>query len=214
MPTQKGGYFVADGTRVPSVTTILGRFKSSEALIKWAWEQGRDGKDYRETRDAAAAAGTMAHAAVEAHIRGKPFEFEGDIETVANAKRSFGAFLEWLEQMRLRVTHTEMPLVSEKYRFGGTFDAIIVGNQRAMCDWKCSNGVYGEYLCQVAAYGLLWEENFPDEPIAGGYHLVRFDRKYADFTHHWWVELDAAREAFLLMRRLYELDHELRARAK
>lgn len=214
MPTQKGGYYLSDGTRVPSVTTILGRFKDSAPLMYWAWDQGMKGLDYRATRDEAANAGTMAHAAVEAWIRNKPFVFDGGLEVVEKSKRSFGAFLEWSQQMRLRVTHTELPLISERYRFGGTFDAIVVGNNRAMADWKCSNGVYSEYLCQVAAYGILWEENFPDQPITGGFHLVRFDRTYGDFKHHWWGELDAARRAFLLLRELYDLNHELKLRAK
>lgn len=214
MPTQKGGYFVADGTRVPSVTTILGRFKSSEALIKWAWEQGRDGKDYRETRDAAATAGTMAHAAVEAWVRGRPFEWAGEPAIVAKAKRSFGAFLEWAQETKFRVIETEIPLVSERHRFGGTFDAILINNHRVMGDYKTSGGVYSEYLMQVAAYGILWDEHHPDEPITGGYALLRFDKIYGDFKFHRWMELDRAREAFLHLRAVYEIDHELRARAK
>lgn len=214
MPTQRGGYFLADGSRVPSVTTVLGARKESGALINWAWKQGKAGLDYRATRDAAADAGTMAHAAVEAWIRNKPFAFEGHPQVVENARRSFGAFLEWSEQMRLTVTHTELPLISEKHRFGGTFDAIIVGNNRAMADWKCSNGVYSDYLIQVAAYGILWEENFSDQPITGGFHLVRFDRTYGDFKHHWWGELSRAGEAFLHLLAVYEIDRELKQRAK
>ena len=40
MPTPRTGYHTADGTRVPSVTTILGRFKESGALIAWAGKVG------------------------------------------------------------------------------------------------------------------------------------------------------------------------------
>src|ERR1700761_7307502 len=125
MPTQHGGYFLADGTRVPSVTTVLSRFKESGALMNWAWKQGKAGLDYRVTRDAAADAGTMAHAAMEAWIRNRPFVFEGDGAIVEKARRSFGAFLEWSQQTQLRVTETELPLVSEIHKFGGTFDAIL-----------------------------------------------------------------------------------------
>jgi hypothetical protein len=214
MPTQRAGYFLADGTKVPSVTTVLSRFKESGALMHWAWTQGKEGKDFREVRDIAADAGTMAHAAVDAWIHKQPFAFEGRPEIVDKAKMSFSAFLEWAEQTRLRATHTELPLVSERHRFGGTFDALLVGNNRAMADWKCSNGVYGDYICQVAAYGMLWEENFPDEPITGGFHLLRFDKKYGDFHHHYWGELESAKRAFLLMRELYEIDKELKDRAK
>lgn len=213
MPTQRKGYFLADGTRVPSVTTILSRFKDAGGLIHWAWDLGKQGKDYREERDKAADAGTIAHAAVEAWIHGQPFAFEGTEEVAQKAQRAFGAFLEWADQTQLKATHTEIPLVSEKHRFGGTFDALLVRGKRAMGDWKSSNSVYPEYLVQVAAYGKLWEEAHPDEPIDGGFHLLRFDKTYGDFHHHWWGELDRAWEAFLHLRELYEIDKELKKRA-
>lgn len=213
MPTQRKGYFLADGDRVPSVTTVISRFKDAGGLIHWAWRMGSEGKDYRDERDKAADAGTMAHAAVEAHIHDQPFSFDGDAEVCEKARKAFGAFLEWADQTQLRVTHTELPLVSEKYRFGGTFDALLIRNGRAMGDWKSSNNCYPEYLVQVAAYGKLWEENFPEEPITGGFHLLRFDKTFGDFHHHWWGELDRAWDAFLHLRDLYEIDKELKKRA-
>lgn len=214
MPTPKGGYFLASGEKVPSVTTVIGKMKDSGGLIHWAWKLGMEGKDYRNVRDKAADAGTMAHTAVEAWVHGQPVVFVGEPDVCQKAERAFSAFREWANQTQLRITHTEVPLVSEKHRFGGTFDALLVGNHRAMGDWKSSNSCYGEYLIQVAAYGKLWEENYPDEPITGGYHLLRFDKTYGDFHHHWWGELDRAWDAFLHLRELYEIDKELKVRAK
>ena len=212
MPTQP--YHLKNGTRVPSVTTILSRFKDAGGLIAWAWKLGCEGKDYRKVRDDAATVGTMAHAAVEAWIHKQDFAFVGDPEITSKAQTSFEAFLEWAQQTRLIVDRTEMPLISEKYAFGGTFDAILLDGRRAMGDWKTSNGVYPEYLIQIAAYGLLWDENFPDVPIDGGYHLLRFDKTYGDFSHRYWAELNNARRAFILMRELYDIDKELKARSK
>ena len=210
MATLKGGYHLADGkTRVPSVTTILSRFKDSGPLIHWAWTCGKEGKDYRAERDAAANSGTLAHEAVEAWIKGQPYEL-----TDEKAVKSYGAFLEWADQTQLKVTHTEIPLVSEKYRFGGTLDAMMIRGKRSLGDWKTSNGVYPEYLCQIAAYGILWEENYPDQMIEGGYHLMRFDKTYGDFSHKWWAELETAKQSFLLMRELYENLKELNQRVK
>lgn len=215
MPTAKAGYFLKNGTRVPSVTTVLGRFKDAGPLMYWAWQCGKDGKDFREERDAAANAGTIAHAAVEAWVKGESFEWSKQPADVAErAHKAYGAFLEWADQTKLKVDRTELPLVSEKYGFGGTFDAILLGPKRAMGDWKSSNGVYGEYLAQLAAYGQLWRENFPDDPIDGGYHLLRFDKTHGDFTHKWWGELEAGWQYFLRLREAYEYDKELRARAK
>lgn len=214
MPTLKGGYYCKDGGRVPSVTTVIGRFKEAGGLMHWAWKLGKEGKDYREVRDEAADAGTLAHAAVEAWVKGANFAFEGAPEVVEKAQKAFGAFLEWADQTQLKVTHTEVALISEAHRFGGTLDAMLIRGKRALGDWKSSNAVYGEYLVQIAAYGKLWVENHPDEMIAGGYHLLRFDKTYGDFKHHWWPELDRAWDAFLHLRALYDIDKELKQRAK
>ena len=213
MPTPKKGYYLADGTRVPGVTTVIGRFKEAGGLMHWAWELGKAGKDYREERDNAAFAGTLAHDAVEAWVHNEPVLFEGDPAICAKAQKAFEAFVEWARQSQLKVTHTEVQLISEKHKFGGTLDAILIGNRRAMGDWKTSNRIYGEYLIQLAAYGKLWEEHHPDEPIDGGFHLLRFDKEYPDFHHHYWGELDSAWKAFLHLRELYEIDKELKKRA-
>ena len=207
-------YRLADGKRVPGVTTIIGRFKESGGLIHWAWNLGKEGKDYREERDNAANAGTLAHSAVEAWIHQKEPSFEGSAELVDRAKLSYGAFLEWAGQTQLSVTHSEVSLLSENHRFGGTLDAILVRGTRAIGDWKTSNALYPEYLIQIAAYGKLWEENFPQDPITGGYHLLRFDKTHGDFTHKWWGELETAWQAFLRLRDLYEFDKELKQRIK
>jgi len=207
-------YRTKDGVRVPSVTTVLGRFKESGGLIHWAWECGKDGKDYREERDKAASAGTLAHEMVEAFVRGTDRPHHAvDPGIERKAEQAFGAFKEWAGATRLQVTHPELRLVSERFAFGGTLDAILVSDKVAIGDWKTSNNVYGDYLCQVAAYGLLWEENFPDQPITGGYHIIRFDKEYGDFHHHAYPELDDARQMFLHLRDAYALDKRVSKRA-
>lgn len=207
-------YKLADGTTVPSVTTVLGRFKDAGGLIHWAWSQGREGKDYRETRDSAANAGTCVHAMVEAHIRGREFDPSPyDAPTMEKANRSFGAFLEWAQSSHLKPAHTECSMISEKHRFGGTLDTILIHGKLAIGDWKTSNGIYSDMLCQVAAYGKLWEENHPDEPITGGYHIIRFDKTYGDFNHHWYPELDDGWAFFKLVRDAFDIDKRLKKRA-
>lgn len=213
MPTPKAGYYLKDGTRVPGVTTVISPYGDSGGLVHWAWALGMQGKDYREERDNAADAGTMAHGAVEAWVHNQTFEFTGPDDVCKKARSSFGAFLEWAQQSQLKVTHTEVGLVSEKYKFGGTLDAILVSNRRAMGDWKTSGRVYPKNLIQLAAYGKLWEEHNPNEPIEGGFHLLRFDKEFGDFHQHWWGDLGRAWDAFLHLRELYEIDKELKKRA-
>jgi len=214
MATPKQGYFNKEGKRISGVTTILGRFKECGGLIHWAWDLGKQGLDYRQVRDDAATAGTLAHDAVEAHIHGQPFEWQGEPEIVEKAKKSYSGFLEWSEAHKFQVTHTELQLVSEVHQFGGTLDAMMLLGKRSLGDWKTSGSIYQEYLCQLAAYGILWEENYPDEPIEGGYHLVRFDKEFGDFTHRWWGELEDARKMFLHLKDAFYLDKEVKKRCK
>lgn len=207
-------YTTADGATVPSVSTICSRFKDSGGLLFWAWSEGAAGRDFRQTRDAAAESGTLAHAAVEAWIHKRPFEFTGEPDVRAKAETAFEAFLAWAEMTQLQVTDTEVRMVSEVHRFGGTADAFTVRGRRAVLDWKSSSGIYPEYVVQVAAYGLLWNELHPSDPITGGYHLVRFDKQHGDFHHHYWAEANDAARMFLLLREAYDLDKALKARVR
>lgn len=209
------GYRTADGKRVPGVTTIIGKFKEAGGLIHWAWQLGMDGQDYRDVRDKAAGIGNIAHDLVEAHIRGTEMDLrQFDKDDLSKAENSFLAFLEWAEQTKLKAVETETSLISEQHRFGGTLDAMLVGGKLALGDWKTSNSVYPEYLLQLAAYKILWEENRPDQPITGGFHLLRFDKEHGDFAHYYYGNLDEAAEAFLLERRLYDLMAGLKKRTK
>lgn len=206
-------YKLKDGTRVPGVTTVIGRFKDAGGLIHWSWTVGMEGKDYRELRDHAADAGTCAHAMVEADIRGKDFDpspYPADV--VALAQGAFGAYKEWATQTRLKPVETEVSLVSERHRYGGTLDAMLVQDKLALGDWKTGNRLYPEHLIQLAAYHQLWTENRPDEPIIGGFHLLRFSKDHGDFAHHYFADLSPAWRAFELMRELYDIDKELKKR--
>lgn len=201
-------YKDASGKRLPSVTTILSRFKDSGALLYWANTQGLEGKTLDQARIPAATAGTMAHSLVEAHLNKQPLpELSGDADVIAKARRAFDAFLTWSEMSRLEIRHTEVSLVSDTHKFGGTLDAIGIingGNGLALIDWKTSNSVYSDYLYQMAAYRLLWEETYPEHPITGGFHLCRFSKEDGDYAHHHFPSLDEEAETFLIMRRLYD----------
>jgi hypothetical protein len=199
------------------VTTILSRFKESGALMFWAWKQGTEGKDFRETSKAAADAGTLAHDMVEHDIYGQPFDLTPySEEIIEKATGAFRAYKEWKEQTNLRIAEAEMPLVSRVHRFGGTLDAIFVSDRLALGDWKTSGGIYADYLLQLAAYQILWEENFPSRPIEAGHHLLRFSKQQdvsdpVSFSHHYWSQLDVAKEQFLHLLAAYKLDKRIKA---
>jgi hypothetical protein len=216
MGRPKNGYTLADGTPVPGTTTIIGRFKDSGPLIYWAWTQGKTGLDFRATSKQAADAGTIAHDMVEASIKGETFEPPPgtDPAVLAKAAHAFAQWQAWAKQSRLKIVATERALVSEKYRFGGTLDAVgKLGRKFCLLDWKSSNGIYPDYLLQLAAYALLLEECEPKWKTDEA-HIIRFSKEHADFEHRSFTGLADAKHEFLLLREAFDIDKLIKARVK
>lgn len=208
------GYKLASGEKVASVTTIISRFKESGALINWAYKRGCEGFELYSSRDEACDVGSLIHSMVEADIHGNPLPDIPD-EFRERCESGFRAWTSWREGRAMTIIATEEPIVSEKYRFGGTLDAVG-RDKNGLCilDWKSSNGVYADYALQLAAYRLLWEEAHPDQPITGGFHLARFSKEHGDMEHRYWPELKEAEEMFLLLVQAYALDKKLQARIR
>ena len=222
MPTPRQGYYL-DGVRIPSVTTIVGRFKDSGALIKWAYGRGREHELMRARGEAAPASlyeetsvaadiGTQVHALVDDHIHGRSVEIT--TETDERIRSAFNAYMAWERNVELQIVDSECQLISREHHYGGTPDAIgHIDGVLCLVDWKTSNAVYSDYLVQLAAYRHLWNENHADNPLTGGSHLLRFSKENGDFAHHYYPDLSDAWEQFLLFRRAYEIDKKLTKRA-
>ena len=234
MPTPRQGYKAADGKKIPSVTTIL-KIKDPGALINWAYKTGREhGVLEGQGKDAPAglyegsdilAIGTCVHAMCEAWVKGgSPTEvLESSIEaaTVVNrdtfragAASAYSAFEFWVKGTQLEIVDCEVKVISEVHRYGGTLDFIgRLDGKLVLGDFKTSNGVWPEYLCQLAAYAKAYEETTGNK-IDGGYHLLRFSKENGDFGHHFYPSLDDdAWPAFLHLRALYDLNERLKKRA-
>jgi hypothetical protein len=205
------------GQRLPSAATVIGRFKDSGGLIRWAYHCGRDGLDLDDARERELDAGTLAHAMVAAYLQGRRWRpaVPIDARLVDKARSGFNAYRIWERTHRPAIEHTEIALTSARYRYGGTLDAVgMVEGKLALLDWKTSNAVYRDHLIQLAAYKGLWDETNPDRPITGGFHLCRFSKENGEFTHHFYPRLDAAWKQFRLFRRAYDIDALLRKRAE
>lgn len=212
MATKGGGrpaaYKLANGTKVPGVTTITGRFKDAGALIRWAYNQGKAGLDMDKSRDDAASAGTICHKWIDDTIHGLPLsELQAAPELLDKARTGLGAFCEWRDQVKLEILSTETPLVSEAHRYGGTYDALTrINGHRCLFDLKTSNAVYPEHVIQVSAYrGLLLDTGQEDVESAV---ILRVGKDYADFHTHSYplAILQDGLRAFVMMRELYDLD--------
>ena len=231
------GYTLADGTPVAGVTTICGML-NKPALVGWAgktmheycvqmtkeaYAAGKAGAKYpglkRWTdvlygqRDDAASAGTEAHELFEAHLRGKPVEWDDNwSEESLNA---YSNAVEWLAASALKIEPHERPLVSEGWRFGGTPDALAHQSGKTfLADWKTGGGIYPEQIMQMAAYRALIFEC--DGLFVDGAHLVRFPREGNQFHHHYISSkiLDVGWDAFLLLLQLIPMQEMLEKAAK
>lgn len=151
----KDGYLLTDGTRVPSVTEIIGKFRGAGALINWAHKLGVQGRNPKEEMEAAGRWGTAVHDTLEGLISKSPL-LPPDAPGSA-VKAAHEAFKKQSVQACLvGLSHVEVPMVSEAYRFGGTFDFLA---NNAICDWKTGKDIYVEYLVQMGAYKVLCDES-------------------------------------------------------
>lgn len=200
-----------DSERLSGVTIIISSNLgwNKGALCYWHWEQGKDGKNYRESLEAAATAGTIAHAMIEADLKGIPTIPGASKEIMEKAETAYLAWLEWKSLVDFTLLGSEVSLISRKYRFGGTIDVAAIKNRPCILDLKTSNGVYADHLLQISAYGQLWNENHPDQQVEG-YYLLRLGKEDGSFHYHYWPSLPEAWEAFLCCLKLHELKKKIK----
>lgn len=247
MPTPKTGYYTSAGVRVPGVTTVLGRFKESGALIYWSWNlayvpyrqaraqiekivaQGAidpgtladckdllqvpiERADFRHVRDNAASIGTIVHARIEAWTHGVAFNQTPYPEAdVLSSDIGFSAFLEWAGSTKFSLAETEMQLVSEKHKYGGTPDVIMIREQRTTGDYKSGDLYPEQVLPQLAAYQKLLIEHGREIQDMGA-HAMSINKKTGGFVHRYFTpeEVNRGWRAFDLMLQLHSLIKELK----
>jgi hypothetical protein len=228
MAHPKKGYWFA-GERLPGTTTIIGRFKDSGGLLHWAFQQGQNGASHLyEKADEAADIGTCTHSMIEAHINGgNPADvlhsMAADSESADKSHNAYTMYMKWENQTKIKflTKYQEIQLVSPEFKFGGTPDAIgEIDGEIMLIDWKTSNGVYQDYIIQLAAYCHLINDGVrmdTGEPlpfkVVDGAHLCRFPKEFADFDHRYFGGLSDAWEQFKLFRQAYTIDKRLKKRA-
>lgn len=228
----KGGYTLADGTKIPGVTTICGLL-DKPALVGWAGKlcaeaghaAGRAGEPvpaWRDVcygvRDKAAEAGTQAHTLFGAYLNGEPVPIPPDgYGWLPGALQAYDNAITWLQGtgLRLEVYSHERPLISEVHRFAGTPDAIAKDTNGVvhLADWK-TGGIYAEHIIQMGAYRALLAD--VEGIRVSGVHLVRFSREHGDFAHHHFASdaLDQGWEIFRRLLAIYEPLAELKRRCR
>jgi hypothetical protein len=161
-PHQK--YFLADGTQVAGGSTISKIGDDPAALIAWAHRLGKEGKDYRKVVQEACDVGTLSHFMIEAFLNGFVCDLEDyETELIDKALMCYNKFIDWWDGQELEKVATEIQLVNEKHRYGGTIDLIArsTKGEYILIDFKTSKRISESYWRQCAGYAQLWNCNQP-----------------------------------------------------
>jgi len=204
-------YKNSKGERLSGVTSIISSQLgwNKQALMYWSWNEGIEGRNFRDTSQKAADIGTIAHLMIECDLRGQKFDDKPyDKTLIDKAETAYLAWLEWKELVSFDLLESEKSLISEKYQFGGTIDVAAVKKVTAIVDLKTSKDVYPDHKIQISAYGKLWNENYPDNPIKA-YYLLKLGKEDGSFAYYYWPNLDKAWEAFQALLQLHQLKKEI-----
>lgn len=159
------GYRNAAGRKVPGVTTVLKNVQTMDGdiLCSWAAKLARAGQDWRQVRSAAGDHGTMLHELCETKL---PHALaDGDRPAAATdeawekLKLTYAAVRAWWLRETPVIISAEEALVSERYQFGGTYDALVEWRgQPWLLDYKTGSQVGAKEVAQMAAYREMLDE--------------------------------------------------------
>lgn len=201
-------YKNAAGKRLCGVTTIMGVL-SKPYLIPWANRLGLEGIDSTAYVDETARIGTLAHYMAQCVLSGtKPDLHEYSPLEIDHAENSMFSFYEWLKHNKVDPVELELPLISEKYQYGGTIDCYATLNGNLwLIDLKTSKRIYDEHLIQLGAYMQLLNENGYECKQA---RILRIGREESDaFEERVITNVDKYFEMFMHCHALFYLKKEL-----
>lgn len=166
-----------------------------EALVPDRW-QNTDAAD----------AGTLAHAMIENVLKGRDMCFGladmlAGLEepVVKKAYKAVESFDRWRDQTQFEPEVSEVSLVSDVHRFGGTIDYVGTfkahkRRERGVLDFKTGKGIYRDSLPQVGAYAHLWQHGVLNDRFAAapagfgepvdGIYVLRLGKEHANFSHN------------------------------
>ena len=202
------------GQIVPGVTTIIDSQSgwNKRTLISWARKEALAGNDPDKILEEAGNVGTCTHYLIQCHINGVKPDLSGfTSDQIEKAETGFLAFLEWEKGAQLTYEHIELPVVSEKYCYGGTIDMIArKDGELWLCDIKTSRSIYSEHIIQLAAYYRAYVEQ--EQKQLHKFLLLHIGKNDGSFAAHQIAgpKIATAWEVFEHLRALYDLEREMK----
>lgn len=149
-------YTTANGTWVPSVTTILEAYPKDYSYFKWLKEMGEDADTIR---DEAGRRGSIVHELTERYDSGEEVTLltpDGKPGFKLLEWSMFERYVDFVKRFGPVNKLIEQNIVSEDLGFAGTLDRVIqLGDRTMLVDIKTSGAIYNSYWLQLAAYREL-----------------------------------------------------------
>lgn len=193
---------IIDGIEYPSVTEII-NILSKPGLNKWREWKGT--KEADKISKEAADRGKKAHGLVEQFLKGETIVFCGEDTEL---RPIFKAWFDWWRESKYKAIHSEIKVISQKYKYGGTFDCLISENDKIfyLVDWKFSNNDDKFRWLQLAGYAQAYYEQEKIKVKRG--MIVRIDKKakiHVKQVKNLWIYIPL----FIACRKLYDFINSL-----
>jgi hypothetical protein len=208
-------YFNAKGILIPGVTTVISELGwNTNALVAWARREALNNNDPNKIKEKAGRIGTLCHSLVQCHLTNKkPDTSEYSQAEIDKAENAFLGYLEWESKHTIKILHSEIQVISEKYQFGGTIDFVgLIDEEFSLLDFKTGSGVYPEHKIQISAYGMAWDETHPSAKLKiKNYYLLSLNKNDGSFLPYYFnqKQLKSAFEVFKHLREIYDLKKEI-----
>lgn len=151
----------------PSVTTVLEIWPKGYGYTQWLKDLGMNAE---EVLRRAGEQGTHVHTACDTFLKGHTVMWcdektNNPIYTLEEWKM-FLRFVDFYNTHQPQVVASEIQVVSDKMRLGGTIDLVCrLHGENWLIDNKTSNAIRPAYELQLAKYAEMWNEAHPEFPI-------------------------------------------------
>lgn len=149
-------YITPDGTRYPSITTVLS-ILSEESIAKWRARVGED--EANQIGHKASSRGTLVHSIVEKYLKN-----ESTHDFLPHILQSLENLRPILDESIGKIFGLETPLYSKHLGLAGRVDCVAeFDGVPSIIDFKTSKRVkkkewISSYFAQMAGYAVMWEE--------------------------------------------------------
>jgi hypothetical protein len=176
----------------PSSSWIAGYYHKGKGFENYLKQHGEDADMILIE---AGLRGSHVHQAVEMIIAGEVIESDTPIfngqtgkeeELTTDEWEVIKTFVDWNNEMKPTYLLSERTVISKKYKYGGTLDAVVkIGEKTYLIDFKTSKAIYPSHRIQLASYK---EALMEEKPKADGINLAilqigyRLNKKGWKFT--------------------------------